>query len=80
MTNGRSILLYVFIYKWSTKVLCDNRANDSYYYKVTFMTGIGSGSGTTSNVFFTLAGDDDQTSARRASDGSSKVKACVTCL
>ncbi|XP_076816222.1 uncharacterized protein LOC143462076 isoform X1 [Clavelina lepadiformis] len=54
--------------KWSTKVMADNDPADSYFYKVTVVTGMNNDGGTLSNVNFILVGEDAQAEARELKD------------
>ncbi|XP_078695242.1 uncharacterized protein LOC144924161 [Branchiostoma floridae x Branchiostoma belcheri] len=50
--------------KWSVSQLSDNRLIDNHFYEITVQTGIGKTSGTKSEVFFTLYGEDENTRTR----------------
>ncbi|GAB1610844.1 hypothetical protein Ahia01_001370900, partial [Argonauta hians] len=49
--------------------LCDNKVNDSHFYLITVFTGLKVDSGTTSNICFTLCGEENTVSTRCLSDG-----------
>ncbi|KAI8498800.1 hypothetical protein Bbelb_232530 [Branchiostoma belcheri] len=52
------------VQKWSVSQLSDNRLIDNHFYEITVQTGIGKTSGTKSEVFFTLYGEDENTRTR----------------
>ncbi|XP_078613154.1 polycystin-1-like [Branchiostoma floridae x Branchiostoma japonicum] len=52
------------VQKWSVSQLSDNRLIDNHFYEITVQTGIGKTSGTKSEVFFTLYGENESTRTR----------------
>lgn len=53
--------------------LVDNHKCDEYFYEILVFTGHRKDAGTKSNVYFILAGDDNETSVRRLADPHGKV-------
>ena len=53
--------------------MADNDPADSYFYKVTVVTGMNNDGGTLSNVNFILVGEDAQTEARELKDQTDTV-------
>lgn len=58
--------------KWGVTPLEDNLENEKYLYMITVSTGMQAKSGTSSNIFFNLSGERDQTGVRKLTDGKRK--------
>ncbi|XP_047736408.1 polycystic kidney disease protein 1-like 2 [Hyalella azteca] len=58
--------------KWGVTPLEDNLESEKFLYLITVSTGMQAKSGTSSNIFFSVAGDKDQTGVRKLSDGKRK--------
>ncbi|CAH1244449.1 PKD1 [Branchiostoma lanceolatum] len=52
------------VQRWSVSQLSDNRLIDNHFYEITVQTGIGKTSGTKSEIFFTLYGENENTRTR----------------
>ena len=58
--------------KWGVTPLEDNMESEKYLYLITVTTGMQGKAGTTSNIFFCIAGDREETGVRKLSDGKRK--------
>ncbi|XP_071043251.1 location of vulva defective 1-like [Parasteatoda tepidariorum] len=72
-----SFILFLIFARWKDRKdleklgatpLSDNEVGDKYIYEILVYTGNQRNSGTKSNVFFLVSGDDDETSVRHLSD------------
>ncbi|XP_070535502.1 uncharacterized protein [Ptychodera flava] len=59
--------------KWSASPLIDNRQGDDVIYHVTVHTGFTRQSGTRSNIYFKLVGENSETGIRQLKDNFGKV-------
>ena len=59
--------------QWGIAPFTDNAVGDSYHYHVTVHTGMRSGSGTTSNVFLMLGGENCDSEVRKVEDTLDRV-------
>ncbi|XP_070567321.1 polycystin-1-like protein 2 [Ptychodera flava] len=61
------------IFRWSATPLVDNRPGDNIIYHMAICTGYARNSGTRSNIYFRLVGDNGHTTVRQLKDEYGKV-------